>query len=525
MSTLFNSTSIHFEKSPVLLSDAKLPLSNPAFGVFKFQAIKIDCPDKYYHIVYSIDRSGSMSDRCSDGRTKQQHILHTLKNMCWYFHDHPTIYVRVSIFIFDCEVEQILDKEIITCENIQEIIKKIDLIRPKGSTDIGSALQTVNDFIKDIRTCEVNSEINHIFMTDGDATYGELNPIFLKTYVDTSYTNVFVGFGIEHNDAILSELSSQPNTSYYFIDKLENSGLVYGEILHSLLYKLLVKTEIIIDNGLLYDFNTDTWVNKLYIGDVVGESNKVYHIISENPNECNIQIYAKKFTNRGFVFITVNNQTFEDNLTCYMFRQKTLQLLHEVKEFSKKEIKNLDNLNKYINVFDFIDGSACVGDDANDANDANDGPDNNVYLKQEIKNKIKNEIKNKMKELMGEMKKYMKVNDLEDDKFMKNLCDDIYISYRTFGTIYSGMYTNARLTSQATQRCYTVSDTPIAEIPDTFDTHQLSNFDDTPYSTSVVLELMRSVSDGNDNFAEPLPSENSSLCLSPPSSDDEDSFM
>ena len=146
----------------------------------------------------------------------------------------------------------------------------------------------------------------------------------------------------------------------------------------------------------------------------------------------------------------------------------------------------------------------------------------------------------------------MAYNNLNNDGFMKNLCDDIYISYRTFGTKFEAMYNNARQTSQGTQRCYTVSHTPdesndpfrghaltqprltrqtnapgtlnlygtptsspfcnlINDYPEThnivtFDDmeHVLSNFEDTPYLTPTVTQVMREISTGTtcDIFAQ-----------------------
>jgi len=127
------------------------------------------------------------------------------------------------------------------------------------------------------------------------------------------------------------------------------------------------------------------------------------------------------------------------------------------------------------------------------------------------------------------MKKYMADNGLNDDKFLKNLCDDIYISYRTLGTRFAAMYNNARQTSQGAQRCYTVSHTPEENTVNLFDNnnlirnsrtlpiprlqrnvarsiddddltylppldHVLSNFDDTPYLTPGSTQLMREIS-------------------------------
>jgi hypothetical protein len=131
---------------------------------------------------------------------------------------------------------------------------------------------------------------------------------------------------------------------------------------------------------------------------------------------------------------------------------------------------------------------------------------------------------------------------------MKNLCDDIYISYRTFGTKFGAMYNAARQTSQGTQRLYTVSHTPDEETEDLrllrrprltrqtnaprtlnlysnglpspfpnlcddltqvgnhFDdmSHVLSNFEDSPYLTPSATQVMREISVGTtcDLFAQ-----------------------
>jgi hypothetical protein len=143
-------------------------------------------------------------------------------------------------------------------------------------------------------------------------------------------------------------------------------------------------------------------------------------------------------------------------------------------------------------------------------------------------------IRENLYKFIEEMKSYMKDNGLDDDKLLKNLCDDIYISYRTFGTRFAAMYNNARQTSQGAQRCYTVSHTPEEKTQNLYNInnnlirncrtlpiprlqrhvarnidendltcdlnnlpeleHVVSDFGDTPYLTPGSTQLMREIS-------------------------------
>jgi len=122
------------------------------------------------------------------------------------------------------------------------------------------------------------------------------------------------------------------------------------------------------------------------------------------------------------------------------------------------------------------------------------------------------ELKKEMKEIVAEMKAYMKES---NDALIKNLCDDIVITYRTLGTQFGHMYSCSRQTSQGEERLYNVSDTPrfrpsrawhsqnvfeeeeellnnnISLEDDFMDSHDVS--EDTPYYSGRVATVMRSV--------------------------------
>jgi hypothetical protein len=364
-------------------------------------------------------------------------------------------------------------------------------------------------------------------MTDGEATSGSKNVNTLKHLVNTNnnITNSFIGFGLEHDSYLLNFISNNNNSSYYFIDAIENSGLVYGEILHGILYKLLKNVEINIQNGLIYDFKKNIWQEKLYIGDIVGESNKIYHIISKYPNDTNIYITFKEANvlndkdehKNSISNIEINKLiNLNADYTKYFYRQKTLELLFMVQKFQTGN-NHHNNHN------------------SNDSNDSNvkhseNVSDNETYVSEydEVKYN-RNTLKKKLLNLFEEIKKYMNDYDLNEDKFLKNLCDDLYVSYCTFGTKHGAMYSAARQTSQGSQRCYTVNNTPhyndlrrrfshsnhyldmdtdldlsldidiindINNNNNNYDilNHTVSNFNNTPYLSSTATQVMRDIS-------------------------------
>jgi hypothetical protein len=459
-----------------------VPMDNPTFGILNIQTIKSEPTTNDKDFVFVIDSSGSMSDICSDGKSKMQHIKHTLKNMIRFFHDNQHINVYITIFAFDEKIKNILTRNKVTHDNLLHILTEIDKISPNTCTDIELALKNTSEYVFELRKIAPHSEISHIFMTDGDVTLGETSHSKLSMLVDQTINNAFIGFGIDHNDTLMRSLSNFKNSSYFFVDSIKNTGLIYGEILHDILYKILINIEICVTDGLIYDYKNNSWVNSLQIDSLTGESNKVFHLLSDDTNECRVVVKSKTIDNFDYN-INIPIKLTHENLANYIFRQRTLQLLFEVQKFESSGriqtpsrlpvlgLLNSDDINSNVrttrpilkpkksvaqNLIERQNILECqtIVENFDDINTFN--PFRN--LKQAKATKIL--LKQKMVGLMDEIKKYASDNGLANDKFLKNLCDDIYISYTTFGTKYSTMYTSARQTSQGSQRHYSANSTP-----------------------------------------------------------------
>ncbi len=491
----FTNTNINNEQIPIPIKDAK-------FGILNVQAISGPISTEMHEFVFMVDCSASMSDYCSDGRTKMHHIIHTLKNMILYFKENPDIKHHITINCFDEKIYNIIERCSVTSKNFQDIIVKIDEIAPRNGTNIELALQNIKETIYEIKESFTHQQDNicTIFMTDGDVTVGNKDPHTLAKMVDRDITNAFIGFGMHHDAALLNTISDGNNSAYYFIDKLENSGYVYGEILHDILYKLLKNIQINVENGFIYDFKNNIWVTSLTISEIVSEANKIYHICSNNYDECIVNIKAAKVHSAGDICVTIVSEETDEDLTKYNYRQRTLQHLFIVKDFLKrKRMVNTTNNS----LFEYVN--------------------NNV---DKTLQKERTEIQQNLMDFIKEMKQFMTENNLLEDKFMKNLCDDIYICYQTFDTKFGDMYVSARLTSQGTQRCYTASHTPdkeeeydddgfklltprllkrqptrsnISVVPPSL-THNVSNLTDTPYLTPTSAKIMREISGNYDIY-------------------------
>jgi uncharacterized protein YegL len=427
MTTYFSKAFTTFNEELSLPTNC-LPFTDAKFGLLNLQALECGPATIEHELVLVVDNSGSMGDKCpgDNDKTQMDQAIHTLKNIVGFLEEHPNIKAYVTIFKFDDKFIKVIDRTNVTEENYKSIETKINKIRPNGGTDIGLALQETTKYISELKTLYPGHQISHIFMTDGAVTTGETKPNILKQYVVKDIYNYFIGYGSQHDAKLLGVLSDFEKSSYHYIDALEKTGFVFGEILHSITHKVLYDCEIVVEHGVIYNYTTNLYTNKLYIGDIVGESNKVYHLFTDHPSSCYVHLKMPLKSLEIHIFQETNHEL---NFVNYAFRHRTLTLLGEVKQCQEK-----------------YEGSAPFGNEGYFSY-------GNVH-----------DCKRKMAMLFDEMLKYMEDNNDKQNKFIKMLCDDIHISQKTFGTKYGNMCISSRQTSQGTQRIYTVNTTPLDRV-------------------------------------------------------------
>lgn len=406
------------------------------------------------HFIFSIDKSGSMSYRCKDNKTKLQHIQFTLENMLRMFVTSD-LECSIHINVFDEEASTCISNTLVNKDNVDELLVKINAIEALGSTNLEDALKLATKDILQYKEEHPDHDINHILLTDGVPTVNHITADILKQYVLESHQNIFLGYGTDHDPMLLEQLANNQNGSYFFIDALEKASLVYGEIIYNITNKILVDVTYTLNNAEIYNYMTNTWDTTLSQGMITNKLEKTFQIRSKNSSDAFCVIHGTHSASHKEIEMYSYLNKRDTDLTKYAFRQKTQELLFQAKTQSATYV-----------------------------------------FRHRWLNEIESPLKKEIHEFLVLLMDYRKEHDLEDDKFTKMLCDDLFITYKTIGTDRCCIYTCARQSSQGRQTTYHVSldDDDINEMDDDDDAelfpYLLSDHIDSPYATNDLMETM-----------------------------------
>ena len=387
------------------------------FGVINIVIDEISINMSPIFILFTSDISGSMSDRCIDGSTKMEHVIHTIRNILVLFakKSEEGHEIWIQVVGFDDKIDNIILPVKVTNDNLDALLNRLKIMRPRNSTNIEMAMKNASNVLSKFSEEHPDFLISHILTTDGNSTCGNCDPTYLSTLVSPKYINTFIGYGYEHSAELLNTMANNKNSQYFFIDKIENGGLVFGEIIHSILYQAL--TDLVIQvkegDGLIYDYATNQWKNTLTVGSLVGEANKVYHICCSTPENVVFDIFFIDM-NKNLYNVSPSMLSTTD-LSKYLFRQKTLELLFESRQ----------------------------------------QPNSSFH--------------SQVTQFLQQLKQYMTHYQLLEDPFFMGLHDDIFIILNTTYTEYNDMFTIARANSNGRGLSYNVADIPSYSSTDTVD--------------------------------------------------------
>jgi len=521
------------------------------FGILRISTPKTPISTTPLAILLNIDGSSSMDEIGSGKLTKINHIKHTLKNMIYVLIDKmtetPDICIYISILLFTHDVTNLLqriktekqfgqgaertellspkqaslaedfgkraesllttntegdlrspekfeqfkdDFILLNHQSMHLILEEIDRIRPWGCTNIEISLKNAKTKINDLKTKNPNFRIAHIQLTDGQATAGKKHANELSSCVDTSYRNIFVGYGEEHDGRLLASLGEiYPTCDYRFIDNIERTGMVYGEILYHLLYPhndepILIQMS---PGTKIYNWKTNQWCSTLTIPPLSSDTEKVFQIIIDDMNISKQDVWADLYYTNNIQIpidtaitlpslitlpIKIPGATYSEkyespevgeklpvNLTKYLLRQLTQECLYLVRyhELNNDDtmypppplIRSTNQVSSYPPPPPLIRSTNQVSS----------------YLKID-------ELKDKLSSNINLLLSHRDAQNTDDDDvlFIQTLIDDLQTALTNLGSTQSFMYTAARQTSQGSQHTYSPYNTRYNDRPFGFQT-------------------------------------------------------
>jgi hypothetical protein len=398
------------------------------FGIFKLKIADTPMLTQTQVLDSNSDISGSMSDFCKDGKTKMQHAKHTLKNIVTALAKSEGASVAMATYGFDDKVEEIFQDTKITPENAADLRNKLDQLEPRNGTDIYKALELQAKRATARHAVNPSIRQTTITMTDGQANQGKTSYSEMATQVAPNCTNIFIGFGGDHNAIGLQQLAdAQPNGSYFYVAEIEKAGIVFGEVIHQMLYTALTNITISTENAEIYDYKTNTWSTSIQVPSIVSEAIKTYHLRATDPLRACVRVSAQSAVHGDQEpailelddVILHNHPDKTIDLSIYMLRQRTQELTFKAHQHSLKLVN---------------DPKLSYAPDTRDA----------YYETQKS-------IRKELTDYLRFMKQFAKEQNLEEDELLGTLIDDIVIILQTFGGHKAVMYSSVRTGSQGRQ--------------------------------------------------------------------------
>ena len=402
---------------------------NEEFGILDLKANIAPVTTTDTLFLFTIDVTGSMNERVNKASTKLAIVKHAFMSMTQYLStiDAP-IYIRIHCF--NTNVTALMDTiSVKNKEDLATLYDKINSLFADYATDIGLALKEATTYMDAYAEENPGHQICHVFMTDGNATTGITNNSDLCALVSDRHPSIFIGFGNDHNINLMKDMTNRPKSFYQYINDMEDTAIIYGESIHQYLYPAVRNVEIKFTDCLVYDWKNNVWTDCIKESIISSEASKIYHVKKTRGNSPYATIHGTPYwstTNEqediDIIYELPKLLSYETNeenvvdLTKYMLRQKTQELL-----FAAKSVKNRTDVIS---------------------------------------------IKNKLRSLFNQLRKYMKDSDMIEDGFLKQLCDDVCITYRNIGSDAGNMFIMARYTSQGRQQTYSATPRSAASQPD-----------------------------------------------------------
>jgi hypothetical protein len=435
-------------------------------------------------IMYgSIDCSGSMGENASHYQSRQHqqpqqntkmHFVHaTLNNMVDTIISQQEEFSHVEFYLalvqFHSSATCVLHPMRVTLESKDEILQVISRIRPQCGTNFEKCFKEMAHLISnESQHISPSDDIPehctqrmHVFLTDGDNNEGNKSIPHLTGLLGASAvqpTQIMIGYGTDHDSATLQSLCSHfPNSRQWFIDDIEKTGCIFGEILWSAVNAAFTKVSIKTPNAEVYDFETMQWKNEICLGDFAYDSSRTYYVRSPWQHD-------EMVCNFTYTSIEAPQDTSCDIVVPLNYTSSPSAETSETKDAEvEKELWRLDTITTIDKSIQFFKTMRRM-----------------TFQDQAIE---KARLVDEITAFQEKFLKYATDNNLLDDPYIIQLADDLFVCINGLAVSSIGeRYIAARQASQIQQRAVTINDiTPL----------QREIIDSTPIAEDEVPALSR----------------------------------
>mmetsp|Transcript_11259 Transcript_11259/g.14540 ORF Transcript_11259/g.14540 Transcript_11259/m.14540 type:complete len:367 (-) Transcript_11259:695-1795(-) len=222
---------------------------------------------------------------------------------------------RVGLVTFDSDVKERFPLQAISKSARSKATSIVDSFHAGTATNLSEGLFTgIRQLINDKKANRSHVR-TVLLMTDGQANHGlrssaEIVPILTEMLKDTGITVHTFGYGSDHDSAMLREISTVGNGSYYFVEGVDDIRSAFGDCLGGMLsvvaQNLQVELEAINGASITKVHHKNAVVveaNKKYrvpFADLYGEELYRRQLSSSSSSSTVFSVFLSKWRKRGF---------------------------------------------------------------------------------------------------------------------------------------------------------------------------------------------------------------------------------
>lgn len=304
------------------------------------------------HTIVLLDTSGSMNDQ-----SKLNNVKKSLSFLLKFL--QKSDYLSLVTFNYGSQI--IINNIKVSSEYLETFRYAIDTLDAEGGTNLSSGLLNVKSIVERADQTQV-SKTGLIILTDGQVNEGIIRSEELMRIihsikeVNPNITITTIGYGEDHNAALLNNIATNSGGSYNVVNTIEEVGTVFGDILGGLMTTVAQNVQVTYPSSWncinIYLKTSSNNTSSLYIGDVCAESETI--LLFENTDNEHVTLTGVLTNDYSSINNTISWSTnlsqSKDSYHMAYIRNTIAYILKNLRNMEETTIiTNLNPIKEYLN--------------------------------------------------------------------------------------------------------------------------------------------------------------------------------